>query len=208
MAARSSAVRVSTLAMVLLALAACSSAAEPRVPPRPARTRPLPLLPRPRGGRAGQRLLPRQDRAHRRRRGRRRNGLLHPPDRPPHRQADPRQPHCPRRETSRVPAGNVAASHLYNAAPKDGTVFANVIGGIVRAQLSARATSSSNRARASATWEPRTTRTRCSSSPAAGVTRAEELLGPDGKQVVLGDAGVATTNHNASISPAKCCLPT
>ncbi len=95
--------------------------------------------------------------------------------------------------------GLVAASHLYNTAPRDGTVLANIIGGIVRAQLFGTGSIQFDAARFRYLGAPNSESSVLIVTREAGITRLQELFGPNGKEVVLGDAGVATTNHNASI---------
>lgn len=199
MAPRSSALRVSTLAMVLLALAACTPAAEPRRPAPSAPQAAPPAAPAPAAdGQASDfyrgktvRIVVGADAG----------GGMDLYTRLIARHISRQIPGNPTVVVENMPGagGLVAASHLYNAAPKDGTVFANVIGGIVRAQLFGTGNIQFDAARFRYLGAPNNENTVLIVTRAAGVTRAEELLGPDGKQVVLGDAGVATTNHNASI---------
>jgi tripartite-type tricarboxylate transporter receptor subunit TctC len=95
--------------------------------------------------------------------------------------------------------GMVAANNLYNVAPKDGTVLANVIGGIARSQLlgdqGVQYDASKLRFIGAVTGENSVLMV----TRASGVSSFEDMLDKSRKPVALGDSGAATTNHNAAV---------
>lgn len=95
--------------------------------------------------------------------------------------------------------GLVAASHIYNRAPKDGTVMGNVIGGIVRSQLLGIEGVQFDAGKFHYLGAPNSENSMLMTTKASGITGFEQLLAPGGRVVTLGDAGVATTNHTASV---------
>jgi tripartite-type tricarboxylate transporter receptor subunit TctC len=95
--------------------------------------------------------------------------------------------------------GLVAASHIYNRAPKDGTVLGNIIGGIARSQLLGHQGVQFDASKFLYLGAPNSENSVLIMTKASGITRFEQLLEPGGKMATLGDAGAATTNHTASL---------
>jgi len=95
--------------------------------------------------------------------------------------------------------GLVAAAHIYNRAPRDGTMLGNVIGGIVRAQLLGLKGVQFDASKFSYLGAPNSENSVLMMVKASGITSFEQLLEPGGKVVNLGDGGVASTNHTASL---------
>jgi tripartite-type tricarboxylate transporter receptor subunit TctC len=95
--------------------------------------------------------------------------------------------------------GLVAATHIYNRAPKDGTVMGNVIGGIVRSQLLGEQGVQLDAGQFHYLGAPNSENSVLVVTKASGITRFEQLLEPGGKVMTIGDAGIATTNHIASL---------
>lgn len=95
--------------------------------------------------------------------------------------------------------GLVSASHIYNRAPKDGTVIGNVIGGIVRSQLLGLEGVQFDAGKFHYLGAPNGENSVLIMTKASGITGFEQLLEPGGRVATLGDAGVATTNHTASL---------
>jgi tripartite-type tricarboxylate transporter receptor subunit TctC len=89
----------------------------------------------------------------------------------------------------------IAANHTYNAAPKDGTVIGNISGPIILEQLFGNPAIQFDMAKfrylavpVSETYVMVVTRK-------PGVTKFEELLGPKGKQVIVGGIPGSTVEH-------------
>ena len=95
--------------------------------------------------------------------------------------------------------GLVAASHIYKQAPKDGTVIGNVIGGIARSQLLGLQGVQFDAGKFDYLGAPNGENSVLMVTRASGITRFEQLLETAGRTVTLGDAGIATTNHTASL---------
>lgn len=95
--------------------------------------------------------------------------------------------------------GLVSASHIYNRAPKDGTVIGNIIGGIVRSQLLGIKGVQFDAEKFYYLGAPNSENSVLMVTKASGITRFEQLLEPGGKVVTVADPGVATTNHIASL---------
>lgn len=95
--------------------------------------------------------------------------------------------------------GLVSASHIYNRAPKDGTVMGNVIGGIVRSQLLGLEGVQFDAGKFHYLGAPNSENSVLMMTKASGITRFEQLVEPGGRVATLGDGGVATTNHTASL---------
>lgn len=95
--------------------------------------------------------------------------------------------------------GLVAASHIYNRAPKDGTVIGNIIGGIVRSQLLGHQGVQFDAGKFHYLGAPNGENSVLMMTKASGITRFEQLLESGGRVATLGDAGAATTNHTASL---------
>ena len=95
--------------------------------------------------------------------------------------------------------GLIAASHIYQQAPKDGTVIGNVIGGIVRSQLLGLQGVQFDAGKFHYLGAPNGENSVLMVTRASAITRFEQLLEPGGRLVTLGDAGVATTNHTAAL---------
>lgn len=95
--------------------------------------------------------------------------------------------------------GLVAASHIYKQAPRDSTVIGNVIGGIVRSQLVGLKGVQFDAAQFQYLGAPNSEDSVLMTTKASGITKFEQFLEPGGKEVTLGDGGVATTNHTASL---------
>jgi tripartite-type tricarboxylate transporter receptor subunit TctC len=95
--------------------------------------------------------------------------------------------------------GLVAASHIYKQAPKDGTAVGNVIGGMVRSQLVGLKGVQFDAGRFHYLGAPNGENSVLMMTKASGITKFEQLLEQGGRVVTLGDGGVATTNHTASL---------
>jgi len=95
--------------------------------------------------------------------------------------------------------GLVAASHIYSRAPRDGTVIANIIGGIARSQLLGHQGVQFDASKFIYLGAPNSENSVLIMTKASAITRFEQLLEPGGKVLTLGDAGAATTNHTASL---------
>lgn len=95
--------------------------------------------------------------------------------------------------------GLVAASHIYNQAPRDGTAIGNVIGGIVRSQLVGLKGVQFDASKFQYLGAPNSENSVLMTTKASGITKFEQLLEPGGRVVRLGDGGVATTNHTAGL---------
>ena len=95
--------------------------------------------------------------------------------------------------------GLVAASHIYNRAPKDGTVIGNVIGGIVRSQLLGLQGVEFDASKFQYVGAPNNENSLLLMTKASGISRFEQLLEPSGKVLSIGDSGAATTNHTAAL---------
>jgi len=95
--------------------------------------------------------------------------------------------------------GMVAGAYMYNRAPKDGTAIGNVIGGIVRAQLLALAGVQFDARKFHYLGAPNSENSLLMVTGASGFTSFEQLMEPGGRVANLGDGGVATTNHTASL---------
>lgn len=95
--------------------------------------------------------------------------------------------------------GLVAASHIYSRAPRDGTVIANIIGGIARSQLLGHQGVQFDASKFIYLGAPNSENSVLIMTRASAITRFEQLLEPGGKVLTLGDAGAATTNHTASL---------
>ena len=95
--------------------------------------------------------------------------------------------------------GLVAASHIYNRAPKDGTVIGNVIGGIVRSQLLGLQGVEFDASKFQYVGAPNNENSLLLMTKASGISRYEQLLEPSGKVLSIGDSGAATTNHTAAL---------
>ena len=95
--------------------------------------------------------------------------------------------------------GLVAASHIYNRAPKDGTVIGNVIGGIVRSQLLGLQGVEFDASKFQYVGAPNNENSLLLMTKASGISRFEQLLEPGGKVLSIGDSGAATTNHTAAL---------
>jgi tripartite-type tricarboxylate transporter receptor subunit TctC len=95
--------------------------------------------------------------------------------------------------------GLVSASHIYNRAPKDGTVMGNVIGGIVRSQLLGLQGVEFDAGKFDYIGAPNSEDSVLVTTKASGISRFELLLDPRSKAVSIGDSGVATTNHTAAL---------
>ena len=95
--------------------------------------------------------------------------------------------------------GLVSASHIYNRAPKDGTVIGNVIGGIVRSQLLGLQGVEFDAGKFDYIGAPNSEDSVLVMTKASGISRFELLLDPGSRVVSIGDSGVATTNHTAAL---------
>lgn len=95
--------------------------------------------------------------------------------------------------------GLVAASHIYNRAPKDGTVIGNVIGGIVRSQLLGLQGVEFDASKFQYIGAPNNENSLLLMTKTSGISRFEQLLEPSGKVLSIGDSGAATTNHTAAL---------
>jgi tripartite-type tricarboxylate transporter receptor subunit TctC len=95
--------------------------------------------------------------------------------------------------------GLVSATHIYNRASKDGTVIGNAIGGIVRSQLVGQQGVQLDVGKFHYLGAPNSEDSVLITTKASGITRFEQLLGTGGRVATIGDAGVATTNHTASL---------
>jgi tripartite-type tricarboxylate transporter receptor subunit TctC len=95
--------------------------------------------------------------------------------------------------------GLVAASHIYNRAPRDGTVIGNVIGGIVRSQLLGLQGVEFDASKFQYVGAPNNENSLLLMTKTSGISRFEQLLEPSGKVLSIGDSGAATTNHTAAL---------
>jgi len=95
--------------------------------------------------------------------------------------------------------GLVSASHIYNRAPKDGTVMGNVIGGIVRSQLLGLQGVEFDAGKFHYVGAPNNESSLLLMTKNSGISRFEQLLEPSGRVVSIGDSGAATTNHTAAL---------
>jgi len=95
--------------------------------------------------------------------------------------------------------GLVAATHIYNRAAKDGTVIGNVIGGIVRSQLLGQQGVQLDVGKFHYLGAPNSENSVLITTKSSGISRFDQLLEPGGKVTTIGDAGIATTNHTASL---------
>ena len=89
----------------------------------------------------------------------------------------------------------IAANHVYNAAAKDGTVVGNISGPIILEQLFGNPAIQFDMAKFRYLAVPVSETYIFIATKKPGVTRFEELLGPNGKQVVVGGIPGSTVEH-------------
>jgi len=89
----------------------------------------------------------------------------------------------------------IAANHVYNAAPKDGTVIGNVSGPIILEQLFGNPAVQFDMAKLRYLAVPVSETYLMIVTRKPGVTKFEEVLGPKGKQVVIGAIPGSTVEH-------------
>lgn len=95
--------------------------------------------------------------------------------------------------------GLVAAGYMYNRVPRDGSVMANVIGGIVRSQVLGHAGVQFDADKFNYLGAPNSENSVLMMTRASGFTSFGQLMEPGGRVANLGDPGVATTNHMAAL---------
>jgi len=89
----------------------------------------------------------------------------------------------------------IAANHVYNAAPKDGTVIGNISGPIILEQLFGNPAVQFDMAKLRYLAVPVSETYLMIVTRKPGVTKFEEVLGPKGKQVVIGAIPGSTVEH-------------
>jgi tripartite-type tricarboxylate transporter receptor subunit TctC len=89
----------------------------------------------------------------------------------------------------------IAANHTFNAAPKDGTVIGNISGPIILEQLFGTPAVQFDMARFRYLAVPVSETYLMVVTRKPGVTRFDELIGPKGKQVVIGAIPGSTVEH-------------
>lgn len=89
----------------------------------------------------------------------------------------------------------IAANHTFNAAPKDGTVIGNISGPIILEQLFGNPAIQFDMAKFRYLAVPVSETYLMVVTRKPGVTKFEELLGPKGKQVVIGGIPGSTVEH-------------
>ena len=99
-----------------------------------------------------------------------------------------------------VPGGSsmVAMNQVYNTAPKDGTVIANVSGGLVLQQLFGAAGVQYDVTRVHYLGTPAVEQRLLLVTRASGFTRFADVLSPSGKQLVLGSPPPGTGAYDAA----------
>jgi tripartite-type tricarboxylate transporter receptor subunit TctC len=91
----------------------------------------------------------------------------------------------------------IAANHVYNAAPKDGSVIGNISGPIILEQLFGNPAVQFDLAKYRYLAVPVRETYVIVVTRKPGVTKLEELMGPKGKQVVFGAIPGSTVEHGA-----------
>ena len=91
----------------------------------------------------------------------------------------------------------IAANHVYNAAPKDGSVIGNISGPIILEQLFGNPAVQFDLAKYRYLAVPVRETYVIVVTRKPGVTKLEELIGPKGKQVVFGAIPGSTVEHGA-----------
>jgi tripartite-type tricarboxylate transporter receptor subunit TctC len=94
-------------------------------------------------------------------------------------------------------ASIVAANHLYNVAPRDGTVIGNVSGAIILEQLFANPAVQFDMARFRHLAVPVAETFVMLAARRAGVTRIDEVIGPGARPLVVGTIPGSTVGHAA-----------
>jgi tripartite-type tricarboxylate transporter receptor subunit TctC len=89
----------------------------------------------------------------------------------------------------------IAANHVYNAAPKDGTVIGNISGPIILEQLFGNPAIQFDMGKFRYLAVPVSETYLFVVTKKPGVSKFEELLGPSGKQVVVGGIPGSTVEH-------------
>src|SRR5678815_4144685 len=89
----------------------------------------------------------------------------------------------------------IAANHTFNAAPKDGTVIGNISGPIILEQLFANPAVQFDLAKFRYLAVPVSESYVMVVTRKPGVTKFEELLGPNGKQITVGGIPGSTVEH-------------
>ncbi len=89
----------------------------------------------------------------------------------------------------------IAANHVYNAAPKDGTVVGNISGPIILEQLFANPAIQFDMAKFRYLAVPVSETYVFVATRKPGVTKFEEILGPNAKQITVGGIPGSTVEH-------------
>jgi len=97
-------------------------------------------------------------------------------------------------------AGSMTAmNNIYNSLPKDGTVIGNVAGGLVLQQLAKGPGIEFDAAKMEYLGAPSYFEYLMIVTKKSGITKLEDVLGPSGKQVVIGSTGVGSGSYNTTI---------
>ena len=105
----------------------------------------------------------------------------------------------------------IAANHMYNAAPKDGTVIGNISGPIILEQLFGNSAVQFDMGKFRYLAVPVSETYVFIVTKKPGVAKFEEILGPNGKQVTVGGIPGSTVEHAGKYAtmcaPATCGWP-
>lgn len=95
--------------------------------------------------------------------------------------------------------GFIAANHVYNAAPKDGTVIGNFNSLFVIQQLLGEQGIEFDMSKFAWIGSVQDTRVACIANKSSGIQRLDDLLGPSGRELVMGASGAGSQSF---VTPA------